>query len=90
MRMLKRSETLGYFWSLVETMMEAHDRFYLKRRKFDRAIDIDDMGVGTTQFDLSDERKEQLYESGREGAKEFLDKIESATSPSEVPPASAL
>jgi hypothetical protein len=30
MEMLKRSETLGYFWSLVGIVMEAHDRFYIR------------------------------------------------------------
>jgi NTE family protein len=83
-RMLKRSETLGYFWSLVETMMEAHDRFYIEQKKFDKTIDIDTKGVGTTEFELSDERKRELYESGRAEAEKFLDKIESGTSSAEA------
>jgi NTE family protein len=81
LKALKRSETLGYFWSLVETMMEAHDRFYIEKKKFDMTIDIDTVGVGTTEFDLSDDRKEKLYQSGREEAERFLDKIESGTPP---------
>jgi NTE family protein len=88
MKMLKKSETLGYFWSLVETMMEAHDRFYIDQRRFDKTIDIATLGVGTTEFDLSDERKNDLYESGREEAKKFLDKIESGASAGEIPAAS--
>ena len=83
MRMLKRSETLGYFWSLVETMMEAHDRFYIEQKRFDKTIDIDTLGVGTTEFNLSDQRKKDLYESGREEATKFLDKIESGASATE-------
>jgi NTE family protein len=79
MDMLKKSETLGYFWSLVETMMEAHDRFYIEQEKFDKTIDIDTRGVGTTEFSLSPERKNELYESGREEAKKFLDRTESET-----------
>ena len=76
MKMLKRSETLGYFWSLVETMMEAHDRFYIDQERFDKTIDIDTKGVGTTEFELSNERKTELYDSGREAAHGFLDKFE--------------
>ncbi|CAN5683928.1 patatin-like phospholipase family protein [soil metagenome] len=87
MEMLKRSETLGYFWSLVETMMEAHDRFYIEQEKFDKTIDIDTRGVGTTEFGLSPERKKELYESGREEARKFLDRIESKTPPAEAPAA---
>ena len=85
--MLKRSETLGYFWSLVETMMEAHDRFYIEKKKFANTIDIDSRGVGTTEFRLSDERKRKLYEAGREEAAVFLDQVEAETSPAEpLPP----
>ncbi len=84
MRMLRRSETLGYFWSLVETMMEAHDRFYIEQKKFENTIDIDTKGVGTTEFGLSDKRKSELYESGRQEAEKFLDKFESRTPPADA------
>ena len=63
---------VDYARSLVETMMEAHDRFYLEESDFDRTIAIDAMGVGTTEFDLSRERAMKLYESGRASAVEFL------------------
>ena len=74
---LRETGTIGYLWSLVETMMEAHDRFYVEQNKFDKTIAIDTKGVGTTEFNLSEERVKELYCSGREEAKEFLDKIES-------------
>src|SRR5919112_683031 len=61
-----------YARSLVETMMEAHDRFYLEESDFVRTITIDALGVGTTEFDLPRERAMQLYNSGRAGAEEFL------------------
>src|SRR5215212_3240463 len=63
---------IDYARSLVETMMEAHDRFYLEESDFDRTIAIDALGVGTTEFDLTRERAIQLYESGRAGAETFL------------------
>jgi NTE family protein len=68
-------------------MMEAHDRLYVDDNKFETTIGIDTVGVRTTEFTLSDERKDELHESGRKGANEFLDKIESETSPAETPPA---
>jgi NTE family protein len=73
----KRLTTLGYLWSLVSTMMEAHDRLYIEEKKFEKTIDIDTLGVRTTEFNLSGERKDELYESGRKAANEFLDKFES-------------
>ena len=88
MKMIRRSETLGYFWSLVETVMEAHDRFYIEQEKFDKTVDIDTRGVGTTKFGLSPDRKNELYESGREEARKFLNRVESATPPAEAPAAS--
>ena len=63
---------VDYARSVVETMMEAHDRFYLEESDFERTIAIDALGVGTTEFDLSRERAMKLYESGRAGAEKFL------------------
>src|ERR687898_2754545 len=63
---------VDYARSLVETMMEAHDRFYLEESDFDRTIAIDALGVGTTEFDLPRERALELYDSGRAAAEEFL------------------
>src|ERR671913_2461136 len=63
---------VDYARSLVETMMEAHDRFYLEETDFHRTIAIDPLGVRTTEFDLSRERGLELYASGRAAAEEFL------------------
>jgi NTE family protein len=83
----ERITTIDYLWSLVATMMEAHDRLYIEAKKFKTTIGIDTIGVNTTEFSLSDKRKDDLYESGRKAAEEFLAKIESKTSPTESPPA---
>jgi NTE family protein len=72
-----RLMVVDYIRSLVETMLEAHDRLALRERNFNRTIDIDTLGIRTTEFDLSTERKEELYQSGRKAANEFLDKLES-------------
>ena len=65
-------KVVDYARSLVETMMEAHDRFYMEETDFDRTIAIDALGVGTTEFDLPRERAMELYYSGRAAAEEFL------------------
>lgn len=64
--------TIGYVKSLIQTMLEAHDRLYVERADFARTIPIETLGVGTTEFDLTRERAEALYQSGRDAATAFL------------------
>jgi NTE family protein len=58
--------------SMLHTMMEAHDRLYVEKAEYARTIPIPTLGVGTTEFDLSKDRAEALYESGRTAAEKFL------------------
>jgi NTE family protein len=68
----KDTSIVTYLKDLVSTMLEAHDRMYLANDTFVRTIPIPTLGVGTTEFDLSPERTEALYASGRKAAEEFL------------------
>jgi len=58
--------------ALFSTMMEAHDARYIKDEQFIRTIPIPTLGVGTTEFDISGEKSEALYQSGREAAEAFF------------------
>jgi len=58
--------------ALFATMMEAHDARYIKDEQFVRTIAIPTLGIGTTEFDISRQRSEALYQSGRQAAKKFL------------------
>jgi NTE family protein len=58
---------------MLHTMMEAHDRLYLEKAEYARTIPIPTLGVHTTEFDISRERAEELYESGRSAAEKFLE-----------------
>jgi len=58
---------------LFSTMMEANDARYIKDEQFIRTIPIPTLGVGTTEFDISREKSEALYQSGREAAETFFD-----------------
>jgi NTE family protein len=66
------SALIDYLKSLAQTMMAAHDRLYLEQSDFARTIPIPTLGVGTTEFDITPERAEALYESGVKAAEEFL------------------
>ena len=63
---------ISMFTALFSTMMNAHDARYIKDEHFVRSIAIPTLGVGTTEFDISRERSEALYESGRKGAEKFF------------------
>ena len=57
---------------MLHTMMEAHDRLYVEKAQFARTIPIPTLGVGTTEFGITDQRKQALYDSGRSAAEKFL------------------
>jgi NTE family protein len=59
--------------AMAHTMMEAHDRLYLEQASFARTIPIPTLGVGTTEFGISPERKRALYDSGKHAAATFLE-----------------
>jgi len=59
--------------SMVHTMMEAHDRMYIEKEQYARTIPIPTLGVHTTEFDITQERKQAIYDSGREAAEKFLE-----------------
>jgi NTE family protein len=58
--------------ALFFTALEAHDAYYLKNDKFVRTIAIDTLDVRTTDFNLTLDRKEALYQSGVQAANTFL------------------
>ncbi len=63
---------IDYVRAMAQTMMEAHDRLYVEQASYARTIPIPTLGVGTTEFDLSEERALALYDSGRAAAAKFL------------------
>jgi len=58
--------------ALFGTMMEAHDNWYIEEHNFERTISIPTLGVRTTDFGISREKAQQLYQSGVEAAEGFF------------------
>jgi NTE family protein len=58
--------------AMFDTMMSAHDERYIERHNRVRTIKIPTLGVGTTQFNISPEMSEQLYEAGLSAGKKFF------------------
>jgi NTE family protein len=66
------SSDVDFLKAIAETMMEAHDRFYVEQANYARTIPIPTMGVGTTEFDIAPDRALSLFNSGKDAAKTFL------------------
>jgi NTE family protein len=65
-------EPVQFAKAIVDTMMEAHDRFYVEQANFARTIPIPTLGVRTTEFDIQPDRAQALFDSGAQAAQKFL------------------
>lgn len=68
-----------YAWALVETVLESQQSMHLHSDDWARTVYIDTLGVKTTEFSLSDEKKEALVASGRKGAEDYLEWFDNNT-----------
>ena len=57
---------------MVETLAGAIDRMTLRELDLDRVVKIPTGEVGAADFDLSDQTRDWLYDSGYDAAKKFL------------------
>ena len=62
-----------YIKALVGTLLESQLNSHLHSDDWQRTIYIDTLGVGTTDFDLSEAKKTKLEQSGRKGASNYFD-----------------
>jgi NTE family protein len=58
---------------LIKTVLAVQDSQHLHSDDWHRTVYIDTLGVGTTDFDLSDSRKKELVASGRKAAVAYLE-----------------
>ncbi|WP_232696076.1 patatin-like phospholipase family protein [Brevibacillus daliensis] len=58
--------------ALVTTMLDAHDRQYVKKAEEVRTIFIPTLGYTAIDFSLNSAQKDELFESGRKAADQFL------------------
>jgi NTE family protein len=65
-------QAIDFVKGLLQTMTDAHDRLYLERDSFARTIAIPMMGVDPHNFRLSRQQIDDLYQSGRTSAEDFL------------------
>lgn len=60
------------FQAMFETMLSAHDQRYIEQHNRARTIKIPSLGVRTTQFQLSPELSDELYQSGVRAGEKFF------------------
>ena len=58
--------------ALMSTMLSAHDKLYIDDETFAHTIAIPTHGIASTQFNLTKEQAQQLYESGKTAATIFF------------------
>ncbi len=63
---------LDYTIQLIETILDAQDSRHLHSDDWHRTIYINTLGVKTTEFDLSDDRKNDLIKSGNDATVKYL------------------
>jgi NTE family protein len=68
----KIDDLFDYIKSLMTTILESQGNTHLHSDDWQRTIYIDTLGVGTTDFDLSDPMKKKLENSGRKGAETYF------------------
>ena len=61
-----------YIKALIKTILDSQSNTHLHGDDWQRTIYIDTLGVATTDFSLSDDKKKALEESGRSGANEYF------------------
>lgn len=64
---------LDYTLQLIKTILAAQDSQHLHEDDWHRTVYVDTLGVGTTDFDLSDRRKKDLVASGKKAAADYLE-----------------
>jgi NTE family protein len=64
---------VDYVKALMGTLLEVQGHQHLHSDDWHRTIYIDSIGVGTTQFDLSDSTKDRLVESGRKFTRAYFE-----------------
>ena len=63
---------IDYAKALMATIMDSQGNTHLHGDDWQRTVYIDTLGVGTTDFDLSNKKKKELEDSGAKGAREYL------------------
>lgn len=68
----KIDDLFDYALALITTIMESQGNMHLHSDDWQRTVYIDTLGVGTTDFDITDTMKKNLETSGVKGMKDYF------------------
>ncbi|QIR41713.1 patatin-like phospholipase family protein (plasmid) [Tolypothrix sp. PCC 7910] len=68
----KKMNAIEIFMAIMHTMNVASDRYHLRKSGKNRVIELNDNGIKTTQFNLTDDEKTKLYVDGYNNTKQFF------------------
>ena len=68
----KITNILNFTSSIIETMLEAQDDIHIREMDYLRTVKINTLDIKTTDFNISNEKIIDLYNSGEICAKDFL------------------
>ena len=63
---------MEYSWALINTILNFQQNIHLHSDDWARTVYIDTLGVNTTDFNLSDKKKQDLVKSGNKGAEDYF------------------
>ncbi|WP_432404754.1 patatin-like phospholipase family protein [Wukongibacter sp. M2B1] len=73
----KINNFFSYTYALINTIIEGQQDHHLNSSDWKRTIYIDTLGVKTIDFDISEEKKEELIKSGKDSTEVYLSKYTS-------------
>jgi NTE family protein len=69
----KINDLFDYIKTLVKTLLNVQENQHLHEDDWHRTVYINTIGVGTTDFDIGDDKKDALVEEGKKGTQDYLD-----------------
>ncbi|MFT9848067.1 patatin-like phospholipase family protein [Aneurinibacillus sp. REN35] len=66
-----------YVNAMLKTMMQAHDQRYIDKQHAARTVFIPTEGIPAAKFDITEEERTWLYQSGEAAARQFMTRLPS-------------
>ena len=79
---VKIDDFFEYIKALIGTVIDAQGNMHLHSDDWQRTVYIDTLGVRSTDFDISNAKKNQLRQSGKKGASDYFDWYDKTLEPS--------
>lgn len=68
----EKTDIISYLLDIMSAMLNKNEEIYVRDKDWVRTIPIPTLGVGTTQFNITKEKSDELFNSGYKSAEEFL------------------